>query len=180
MIRPRIADMITIASRLTATPVAEILGRRRFLHLCAIRHPIYVTAREWGYSYPMIGQVLDRDHSTVIHSINTPERYRHYMEDFDGYCEAVAELADSLPPFVAESDWKPEKTFSLYLSGKAREERNRILEEQERARKLQRKENSRLARSKLRVDYDMEVSARIAGEIKVGSANLLAALQAAA
>ena len=170
MIRPRTADMITIASRLTGVSEADILSGRRFIHLCAVRHPICVTAREWGYSYPAIGAAIGRrDHSTVINSCASRERLVPYIKDFAEYCEAVSRWADELPPFVKETDWRPDRVFKVVLSLKARE-----------AESVRRKENSRLARSKLRVDYDMEVSARIAGEIKVGSANLLAALQAAA
>lgn len=124
--RPRIADILTIASRLTEVPVADLVGRRRWLHLCAIRYPVYATARDWGYSLTAIGRMVNRDHSSIIHSLNTRERFDSYIVGFDEFCEQVARHADELPPFVAESDWKPEAKFHVYMSNEARQERERV------------------------------------------------------
>lgn len=135
MMRPRIADIITIASRLTEVSEADIVGRRRWLHLCAIRWPIYATARQWGYSYPVIGRILNRDHSSIIHSLSNRERFDSYIVDFDDFCVEVERLADELPPFVADSDWRPDHKFHVYMSDDARKERERVSRRLVKARK---------------------------------------------
>jgi len=124
--RPRIADIITIASRLTEVPEADIVGRRRWLHLCAVRFPVYAVAREWGYSYTAIGRIVNRDHSSIMHSVNNRDRFESYIVDFADFCEEVARLADDLPPFIAETDWHPGHKFHVYMSNEARQERERV------------------------------------------------------
>ena len=117
MPRPRVSDIVTVASRLAAVNEAEVLGDRRLLHLCAVRAAVYVASRKHGYSYPAIGRAVGRrDHTTVIYAIRNIKRHALYFKDFDGYCKAVEEISAELPPFVRETDWTPDQTFQIYLS----------------------------------------------------------------
>lgn len=115
--KPRIADMITIASRLTNIPESEIKGPKRYQAYCAIRAAIYLVAREWEYSWPFIGrQVGGRDHSTAIYGVQGTGKFSKAMQDFDGFLETLGRYADELPPFVSETTWQPPEFFSVLLS----------------------------------------------------------------
>lgn len=115
--RPRIADMISIASRLTDVPEADIVGPRRFGHLCAIRAAIYILAKEWGYSSTETGQRFSRrDHSTILHGIKNVERFSSFVLEFGKFCDALGEFSDQLPPFVGETRWEPPRVFHVLRS----------------------------------------------------------------
>lgn len=45
----------------------EILSRCRRSDLVAARRKIALALRENGFSYPQIGKVMNRDHSSIIH-----------------------------------------------------------------------------------------------------------------
>lgn len=110
--RARISDIVTIASRLSGAPEKRIFGEGRRHNICAVRAAVYIIAREHGYTFPEIGQRIGgRDHSTVIHGYNALPRYRHYFGFVDEFVEAVRANALALPPFVSETDWKPERKF---------------------------------------------------------------------
>jgi chromosomal replication initiation ATPase DnaA len=48
--------------------VRQILGKNRSRHLAWPRHEAYALIRErLGYSYPRIGQIFNRDHTTVLY-----------------------------------------------------------------------------------------------------------------
>ena len=117
--RPLIADMITIASRLTDVPEAEIVGPRRFGHLCAIRGAIYTLAKEWGYSSSESGRKFSRDHTTILHGIKNVERFSGFVLEFEKFCDALGEFSDQLPPFVRDTAWKPPRTFHVLRSDEA-------------------------------------------------------------
>lgn len=110
----RLSDIVTIASRLTGAPLSHIMGENRNRNICAVRCAIYTVARDYGYSFPQIGaHVGARDHSSVINSLRSTRRFQHAFECFEEFVEAVRYNAETLPPFVAESDWKPAKRFKF-------------------------------------------------------------------
>ena len=78
MSRIRVADIIAAASRMTGIPVADITGRSRVQRLARVRQAIaYVAAKQDDrMSYPQIGRILGRDHSTILHSIGMAEIFR--------------------------------------------------------------------------------------------------------
>jgi chromosomal replication initiation ATPase DnaA len=47
----------------------EVLGRRRTRRIVAARHNVMVALRARGWSTTRIGQILCRDHSTVVHAL---------------------------------------------------------------------------------------------------------------
>lgn len=160
--RPRIADITTIASRLSGVPESEIRSGRSFKHLCAVRHPIYVTAREWGYSLPVIGrEVGGRHHSTVLHSLSDRRALSGWVEDFDLFCAEVCRWSDELPPFVVESDWRPDRIFRIRQSAEAA---------------AAPKAPPKTAQVRDKHDYDMAQVRAMKAAMSKGSATLLAAL----
>lgn len=46
----------------------DVLGRSRTKSVAAARQAVYRGLRERGLSYPEIGRLLDRDHTTVMHA----------------------------------------------------------------------------------------------------------------
>lgn len=50
-------------------PADEILGRRRYRSLCAARHRVMVELWRRGMSTTEIGEVMDMDHTTIMHGL---------------------------------------------------------------------------------------------------------------
>lgn len=67
-----LVDAVSIAY---VVPREQILGRSRLTSIVAARHAVFVTLRETGLSYPEIGALLNRDHSTVMSGCK-PKRAR--------------------------------------------------------------------------------------------------------
>lgn len=57
--------------------VEEVLGRSRFKRICSARKEAYVRLREENLSYPTIGKMFGRDHTTVIDGVKRHEREQH-------------------------------------------------------------------------------------------------------
>ena len=104
--KARIADMITIASRLTGVPESEITGPGRPMHLCAIRGAVYEVAVIHNHSYKFIGKMVGgRDHASVINGIKSQPRYERYIPGFKDFVKAIDAFARELPAFVADTEW---------------------------------------------------------------------------
>lgn len=63
-----LADIQTIAQEHKFT-VDDILGKRRFKPLVKVRRKCVVMLREKGYSTTEIGRIMNRDHSTIVTSL---------------------------------------------------------------------------------------------------------------
>lgn len=78
-------DIILAASKLSKVKPEEILSPRRMKHITLVRHIVYkLTAELCPYSYPQIGRMLDRDHSTIIagiKQINIKMMHHPYIHD---------------------------------------------------------------------------------------------------
>lgn len=74
-------DLARIARQLSAS-VAELIGRSRFHSIASKRHIAAWALRQAGYSFPTIGLVLRREHSTIIHSVRMVDARREVDEDF--------------------------------------------------------------------------------------------------
>jgi chromosomal replication initiation ATPase DnaA len=46
--------------------LAEVLGRRRHHPIACARHELWAYAYEIIPSYPLLGEIFDRDHSTIL------------------------------------------------------------------------------------------------------------------
>jgi len=63
-----IADIDAIAQEHCFT-VDDILGKSRFKMLVRVRRKCVVMLREKGYSTTEIGRIMNRDHSTIVTSL---------------------------------------------------------------------------------------------------------------
>lgn len=59
----------------------EISGRRRERQLCAARYYVAKNLHDSGFSYPKIGKVINRDHSSVMYLINN-FKYKNLAEKY--------------------------------------------------------------------------------------------------
>jgi chromosomal replication initiation ATPase DnaA len=74
-------DILFAVCDVTGADPAAVAGDRRFAHLMAARFLWWACLRDvMGWSYPVIGIYVDRDHSTVIHGIKqVPVELVHSM-----------------------------------------------------------------------------------------------------
>lgn len=56
--------------------ISDLLGTTRERKVVVARALLYRHAREMGLSYPRIGKIFGRDHTTVLHSVR-----EHFPED---------------------------------------------------------------------------------------------------
>lgn len=47
----------------------DIIGKRKFKRLVMVRRECAVMLRAKGYSTTQIGRIMNRDHSTIVHSL---------------------------------------------------------------------------------------------------------------
>lgn len=65
----RIHDLVTIASKLSRISVDDILGPSKKRPIARVRQAIMYAATLQGvHSFPQIGRVMRRDHTTVVHA----------------------------------------------------------------------------------------------------------------
>lgn len=89
-----INDVIDKASELFLVHRRDILGPYRYSFLMPARFALCKALRERGMSYPHIGRVMNRDHSTVIHAV---ERAEYTMERDPSYAAKIQTLIDLRP-----------------------------------------------------------------------------------
>jgi chromosomal replication initiator protein len=63
-----LADIEVIAKEHRFT-LEDILGKSRFVPLVKVRRKCVVMLREKGYSTTEIGRIMNRDHSTIVNSL---------------------------------------------------------------------------------------------------------------
>lgn len=64
-------DVLAEVARGFRVTVADILSRDRSPHVHMARVCSMAIIREWsGLSFPAIGRIFDREHTTVIHAVN--------------------------------------------------------------------------------------------------------------
>lgn len=66
---PEVLRIIEQVSHATGFSVAEIVGRRRFTDVCLARDLAAYEAVKAGFSMPMVGRCLNRDHSTILDAV---------------------------------------------------------------------------------------------------------------
>lgn len=87
-------DVIDKASELFCVHRRDILGPYRYNFLMPARFALCKALRERGLSYPHIGRVMNRDHSTVIYAASRAE---YLMERDSSYANKVQTLIDLRP-----------------------------------------------------------------------------------
>jgi chromosomal replication initiation ATPase DnaA len=54
--------------------VSDVMGKSRYKNVCSARKEVYVMLRGERLSYPVIGRMFSRDHTTVVDGVR---RYEH-------------------------------------------------------------------------------------------------------
>lgn len=96
----RVADVIAVASRMTGIGHDALLGHNRKKQIMRVRQAIYLVARRCGHSYPQIGTVMDRDHSTVIHGTRVAEIHIERDPAYAAFVEEIYAQAVKEAPFI--------------------------------------------------------------------------------
>jgi chromosomal replication initiation ATPase DnaA len=72
---------------------SRLMGRKRDQHVAFARQVAIWATRKWtSYSYPVIGRLYNRDHSTTIHAYHVIERRmvdRHFAQYVNGLLAGV-------------------------------------------------------------------------------------------
>lgn len=98
--RARVADIITVAAKLSGMSVDAIMGPGRHRKLAYVRHAVYYVARSNGHSYPQIGARLNRDHSSVIHGLDRAMARAERDPEYAAFLFELTSEAALAPPFV--------------------------------------------------------------------------------
>lgn len=64
-----LAALVVLAANRLGIRVRELRAERRCWPHVLARREVAVRARAQGFSYPLIGRALNRDHSTVINAV---------------------------------------------------------------------------------------------------------------
>lgn len=102
MSRARVADIITLAAEMAAIDRKVLVGRSRFRRVVRVRQACMLLARENGHSYPTIGRMFDRDHSTIIHGCEVAEDYTARDPVYAAFVDRLRVSAKTAQPYVAE------------------------------------------------------------------------------
>lgn len=116
MTRALIADIIVHAANLSGLTVAQVKGNSRVMHIVRVRHAACLVAYEQtrrdgklvlrAYSYPQIGAVFGKDHSTIIHGVKLGKELCLRDMVFSAFVQALREAARTGRMF-AKLDPKP-------------------------------------------------------------------------
>ena len=60
----------------------EVVARTRGSHVVSVRQEIFFVLRSLGYSYPRIGEICKRDHTTIIHGVAAHKEKLNEERDF--------------------------------------------------------------------------------------------------
>jgi len=152
-----ISDLITIASRLTATPASDITGPSRQRHPVVIRAAITRVAREddpLKHTFTIIGKRLGgRDHSSIVNLWQQQDYYASIWPEYETLVARMKEIAETDGPHIPQ-EWVPSETMHIHFtkslsmatSNRARQkrERDRELNAIEIAKRRERREAERL------------------------------------
>jgi chromosomal replication initiation ATPase DnaA len=72
----------------------DLTGRKRRQFVTRARFALYKALRLRGWSYPMIGQFLGRDHATIMYGVRAAEEL---MRRDQWYADKVQTLVDLKP-----------------------------------------------------------------------------------
>jgi len=62
-------EIVKKVSHESGVPTMEIYGRSRSKKIFSARLEVYKVLRAEGYSYPEIGILMDRDHTTILRTL---------------------------------------------------------------------------------------------------------------
>ena len=82
---PTMRQIIRVTSDLTGLNVTEIMARRRNLLSINARFALIAIARSYGHSLTTIGRALDRDHTSILNSVQalaTLRQNKHWRAEW--------------------------------------------------------------------------------------------------
>jgi hypothetical protein len=100
--------LVEQATRIFALGPDEICGRRRHTYITGARNAVYLVAYEAGWSSICIGQVIGRDHSTVLHGRDVARRDAERSPDYAARVAELREFAAS-PIYIPYRERQPPK-----------------------------------------------------------------------
>ena len=99
MATTRIADLVTIASRITRVTPAQILGPQRGKGIVRVRQAVaYVAAEQGVHSLTRIGRSLNRYHTTIMHARNVVPEFMRRDADLRLLIERLFIEAEQFDP----------------------------------------------------------------------------------
>ena len=84
---------VGIAADLFKIHPRDLIGPHKYQFLMLPRFALSKALRDNGWTFPAIGRLVNRDHTTVIYQI---ERAEYYMERDPAYRNKVKQLAERL------------------------------------------------------------------------------------
>ncbi len=102
MTRARVADIITLASEIAGIERKVLVGPIRRARIVRVRQACMLLGRENGHSFPTIGRVFGRDHSTVVHGCQVAEAYIARDPAYAAFVDRLRATASEARPYVAE------------------------------------------------------------------------------
>lgn len=102
MSRALVADIITLAAEMAAIDRKVLTGRSRYRRVVRVRQACMLLARENNHSYPTIGRMFGRDHSTVIHGCEVAADTIARDPDYAAFVARLRTGAAKARPYIAE------------------------------------------------------------------------------
>lgn len=90
-------DLVSACAELFDVHPRDLTGNYRYAFITRARYALFLALRQRGWSYPRIGRLFKRDHSTVIYGIS---RALYYCERDPDYADKVRVLKDLMPERV--------------------------------------------------------------------------------
>ena len=97
----RIADLITLAEDMAGLMPGAVTGKGRNPEAHRVRMAIMLVAREWGFSYPAIGRLLNRDHTSIMYGFERAQDLLARDQLFSDFVDALRTHAAEARPFIA-------------------------------------------------------------------------------
>ena len=89
--------IIAVVAAIFNLPLRTMYSKRRDPRAAKIRFAAYYLAHlHTEYSYPQIGRVFNKDHTTIMHGV---KRCKELIEDNSKYAALIEEAEDSLNNF---------------------------------------------------------------------------------
>ena len=92
--------IVSIIAKETHVKVDDILGRRRVPAIAEARQILMYLLREMGLSFPEIGTLCERDHTTVMHACDQIAEKERQASDFRALLESIC---DQIRPILDEA-----------------------------------------------------------------------------
>lgn len=112
MVQLHPAKIIDVVSRVTDVTLEVLLSEDRHKHIAMARFAAYYVLREHGFSYPVIGTCLKRDHTSVIAGY---KKAKEFFESNHEFKQLVTTIAVALVR-VKESQMPAPPTFDEFAS----------------------------------------------------------------